>query len=116
MLITVDSDSPEPLYAQIVAVIRAGVARGEIAVGERLPAARDLADSLGVNMHTVLRAYNDLRDLGLVEVRRGRGAVVTGRPDRHADVDAAVEHLLDVGRRHGLSLSQLHDALEEGAR
>lgn len=44
--------------------------------GERLPAAKALGESLGVSLHTVLHAYQDLRHQGLIELRRGRGAGV----------------------------------------
>ncbi|WP_414172089.1 GntR family transcriptional regulator [Clavibacter tessellarius] len=47
-----------------------------LASGERLPSARDLAASIDVNMHTVLRAYAALQEDGLIELRRGRGATV----------------------------------------
>ena len=77
MLFRIDPAAAEPIYAQIAAQVRSAAARAELAAGERLPAARDLAESLQVNLHTVLRAYQDLRDDGLIELRRGRGAVVS---------------------------------------
>lgn len=77
MLFRIDPSAPEPIYAQLAAQVRSAAARGEVVAGERLPAARDLAESLQVNLHTVLRAYQDLRDDGLIELRRGRGAVVS---------------------------------------
>ena len=77
MLIRVDPSAPEPLFEQLASAVRGGIARGELSAGERLPGARDLADSLGLNVHTVLRGYQELRDEGLIELRRGRGAVVT---------------------------------------
>ncbi|GIF51369.1 GntR family transcriptional regulator [Asanoa ferruginea] len=76
MLFTVDHASPLALADQIAGQVRGGLARGEIEPGERLPPARDLATALEVNMHTVLRAYAQLRDEGLIDLRRGRGAVV----------------------------------------
>ena len=78
MLIRLEATSPASFAEQIVTQVRLGVARGEIARGERLPSARDLAVSLGVNMHTVLRAYDALRDAGVIDLRRGRGAVIVG--------------------------------------
>lgn len=77
MLIRIDPTRDEPVFAQLAASIRADVAAGRLASGDRLPAAREVAASLGVNLHTVLRGYQELRDEGLVDMRRGRGAVVT---------------------------------------
>ena len=77
MLIRIDPSSDVALVAQLSGSLRADMAAGRVRPGERLPAARDLAASLGVNLHTVLRAYQDLRDEGLLDMRRGRGAVVT---------------------------------------
>ncbi|GAA1911154.1 GntR family transcriptional regulator [Streptomyces sodiiphilus] len=77
MLFRVDTGSPVPLGEQIAACVRGAIAEGNAAPGDRLPAAREVADSLGINVHTVLRGYQRLRDEGLIELRRGRGAVVT---------------------------------------
>ena len=73
MLFRIDPTSAEPLFAQLAGQVRGAVLRGELTPGTRLPAARDLARSLEVNLHTVLHAYQDLRDEGLIELRRGRG-------------------------------------------
>lgn len=115
MLIQIDTASTEPLYAQIARAVRQAVARGELEPGDRLPAARDLALSLEVNMHTVLKAYGELRDAGEIELRRGRGATVVATRSVAPEVTRAVQHLLETARRSGVTLEELHEALDEGA-
>lgn len=101
MLIRVDPAATAPIFAQIAQSIRAALVAGEAGPGERLPAARDLAESLGVNLHTVLKAYQLLRDEGVVEMRRGRGAVVADRAAALAELgdtaDALVARATELG-------------------
>jgi GntR family transcriptional regulator len=77
MLIRIDAESTRPLFEQVAASVRADVLTGRLAPGDRLPAAKELALALEINLHTVLRAYQQLRDEGLIDLRRGRGAVVS---------------------------------------
>ncbi|RLU92079.1 GntR family transcriptional regulator [Streptomyces griseocarneus] len=104
MLFRVDPSSNTPLGDQIAACVRGAVADGSVRAGERLPAARDVAESLGVNMHTVLRGYQSLRAEGLIELRRGRGAVVVAgaTPGRARLVEHALA-LVAEARSLGLS-------------
>lgn len=106
VLLTIDPAAPEPLFEQLAAQLRAAIASGTLAAGDRLPPARDVAASLDVNLHTVLRAYQELRDEGLVELRRGRGATVAARADdaglRDARLRAAIDTLVAESRRLGL--------------
>jgi GntR family transcriptional regulator len=76
MLIRLTPSHDSPLHEQIAGSVRQGILDGSLRNGERLPAAKDLGESLGVSLHTVLHAYQNLRDQGLIELRRGRGAVV----------------------------------------
>ncbi|WP_066517217.1 GntR family transcriptional regulator [Curtobacterium ammoniigenes] len=91
MFVLIDPGAPVPVFAQIAETIATQIATGALATGTRLPAARELANTIGVNVHTVLRAYQQLRDDGQVELRRGRGAIVTGArtADRVRDLVAA---------------------------
>lgn len=106
MLFRIDHASRQPLHEQVAACVRRALADGTLTPGDRLPSARELAASLDINMHTVLRAYSTLRDEGLVELRRGRGAVVTGAPP-DAEVEELLRSLLAAGRRHGLTPAEL---------
>ncbi|MCR2828431.1 GntR family transcriptional regulator [Microbacterium sp. zg.Y909] len=94
MLIRMDPRADAPLFAQIAASVRAEIAAGRLRAGERLPSAKQIAPSLGVNLHTVLHAYQELRDEGLIELRRGRGAVVTDAAMRVGELRAELADLV----------------------
>ena len=77
MHLRIDPNSGIPLALQIARQVRLGVAAGRLSPGERLPGSRELAASLGVNFHTVRRAYADLESEGLLVTRHGVGTFVT---------------------------------------
>lgn len=101
MLLKIDAASERPIYEQIADGVRRAVARGEILSGEKLPPASEVAIGLDVNKHTVLHAYQVLRDEGLVDLRRGRGAVVTKIATEvvglHREVEALVVRAAALG-------------------
>jgi GntR family transcriptional regulator len=113
MLFRVDSASPASLADQIATQVRGGVVSGELAPGDRLPAARELAVALQVNMHTVLRAYAQLRQEGVIEMRQGRGAWV--RPEASAGMVRVTElaaQLAAEARKLGLSPREIAGVVE----
>ncbi|MBW0121496.1 GntR family transcriptional regulator [Pseudonocardia oceani] len=108
MLIRVDPARPVPLHEQIAAAVRRAIGAGEVAAGERLPPARELAASLDVSIHTVLAGYQQLRDDGLIELRRGRGATVrAGADDGRAGVVDLARQLVEAARRIDLGEEEL---------
>lgn len=96
MLIRIDPASDTPLFEQVAGSLRGDMASGALKPGDRLPPARDVAAALGVNVHTVLHAYQDLRDEGLVDMRRGRGAVVA---DAALALSGLTPMILELGAR-----------------
>ena len=116
MLIRVDPASDVPIFAQVAASVRADAASGRLQSGDRLPSAREVAGSLDVNLHTVLRAYQELRDEGLVDMRRGRGAVVTDAVAPLAQLHDDVVALVERARALGLSPDTLAALVKETFR
>ncbi|MGI5490825.1 GntR family transcriptional regulator [Microtetraspora malaysiensis] len=109
MLLKLDLNDPRPLHEQVADAIRRAIVQGDVAPGDRLPPARDLADALGVNANTVLRSLRDLRDEGVLEFRRGRGVSVLRRPDPREALRSLARDLLDEAGRYGYGP---HDVIE----
>ncbi|KQB85313.1 GntR family transcriptional regulator [Corynebacterium oculi] len=116
MLVLIDPQDPQPIYEQIAAQIERQIRKGPVTPGQRLPAATELAASLSLNRNTVLQAYRLLRDRGLVELRRGRGAVALAPPEPATDqeVQRSVQALIDAAQRHRLSLADVTKLLSQG--
>jgi GntR family transcriptional regulator len=116
VLFRVDPVSDTPLFEQLAASVRTDAAAGRLQPGDRLPAAREVAASLGVNLHTVLHAYQDLREEGLVEMRRGRGAVVTEAAKPLASLHSEILSLARSARSLGLSPDAIGSLVKEAVR
>ena len=78
MLLRLDFSSDVPIYLQIRNEIVLGIADGRLSSGDKLPTIRALADESGVNMMTVNKAYQLLKQEGYITADRRSGAVVTG--------------------------------------
>ena len=110
--VKVDRASTVDLHEQVAAEIRRALAEGEAKPGERLPPAKDFASVLEVNVNTVLRAFRELRDEGLLEFKRGRGVTVAGTPEKGAVVTRAKE-LVQFARRQGYEAAEVARMIEE---
>ena len=75
MIVEIDFNSEEALYIQLINQIIIGIATDQIREGDTLPSVRQLADNIGINMHTVNKAYSVLKQEGFLRVDRRRGAV-----------------------------------------
>jgi GntR family transcriptional regulator len=118
VLIRVDPQSPEPIFEQIIWAVKRAVARGDAAVGDRLPSVRELARELAVNPNTVVRAYQGLEQDGVLVRRQGSGCFLTGRGSERAD-GARRRELAELMRRAateafhlGFSAADVRGALE----
>lgn len=113
MVWQVDPTSSTPLHVQVAACVRREMASGRLARGDRLPSAKEVAAVLDVNLHTVLRAYQSLRDEGLIDLRRGRGAVVSATdPGGDARLRTLVTELVAEARQLGASPTDLTRLIE----
>lgn len=76
MVLKIDFNSEEAIYIQLRNQIVIGIATSQIEEGEPLPSVRQMADHIGINMHTVNKAYSVLKQDGFVKLDRRRGAYV----------------------------------------
>ncbi len=106
MILNVDLASDVPIYQQLRDQIVEAIADGVLAEGSSLPATRTLAADFGINFHTVNKAYDLLRQQGLIQLNRKTGAVVTttfADPLFGADWTARARTLLAEAVARGLS-------------
>jgi GntR family transcriptional regulator len=109
----VDFQDRTPIYEQLVNQVKELINRGHLPLGHRLPSVRQLAQDLGVNLNTVARAYRELGDLGLLEVRQGRPVIVVSarRPCDAEELDnlrKLAGQLVNEAMLLGLGGKQLH--------
>lgn len=80
MILNLDFNSDKPIYIQIREEVIKSIANGELEIYESLPSVRNLADEIGINLHTVSKAYNLLKDEGYISIDRRKGAVINNLP------------------------------------
>ena len=91
MLLSINENDGRPIYQQIAGQVKEQVSKKILKSGDTLPSVRELSDSLGVNMHTVRRAYLLLRDQGIIDLRLGRKARISTRKTKTLTSDALTE-------------------------
>ena len=109
MIIKIDFNSDEAIYMQNTNQIIMGIAKRQICDGDQLPSIRNMADEIGINMHTVNKAYTVLRQAGYVKLDRRRGAIVS------VDVDK-IEAIEEIRRELSVTLAKagcMHISKEE---
>lgn len=116
MVIEIDFNSDQALYLQLRNQIILGIATMELREGDSLPSVRQLAETIGINMHTVNKAYTVLKQEGFVKVDRRKGAVIAIDIDKIKATEELKKNLLVVlakGSCKGISRQEVHDLIDE---
>ena len=115
-MIKIDFQSDEALYIQLRNQIILGIATSTLREGDVLPSVRQLAEDIGINMHTVNKAYSVLRQEGFVTIDRRRGAIVSLDVDKLQALDELQKDLrvlLAKGRCKNITRQEIHDMVDE---
>ena len=116
MLIEIDFNSDEAIYIQLRNQIIMGIATSTIHEGDTLPSVRQLADNIGINMHTVNKAYNVLRQEGFLQLDRRRGAVICideYKLEALQDLKEQLRVLLAKGSCKNITKEEVHELVDE---
>lgn len=116
MLIEVDFNSDEAIYIQLCNQIIMGIATSMIQEGDSLPSVRRLADTIGVNMHTVNKAYSILKREGYISLDKRRGAVIALAADKADQLEQMRRELKIVLARgccKNITRREVHDLVDE---
>lgn len=116
MLIEIDFNSDEAIYVQLQNQIIMGIAMNLIREGDSLPSVRRLANTVGINMHTVNKAYAILKQEGFIQLDRRRGAVIAIDMDKARallEMREQLRVLLARGRCKDISKEEVHALVDE---
>ena len=116
MLIEIDFNSDEAIYVQLQNQIIMGIATATIHEGDALPSVRQLADRVGINMHTVNKAYSVLKQEGFIQLDLRRGAVIAidaNKAQAILEMKAQLRILLAKGSCKSISRQEVHELVDE---
>ena len=116
IILEVDFNSDEALYMQLYHQIIMGIATARFQEGDSLPSVRQMADSIGINMHTVNKAYTILKEEGYVKVDRRKGAVIAVDADRMrtlAELKKELQVILAKSSCKNISKEEIYELIEE---
>ena len=116
MIIEIDFNSDEAIYVQLCNQIILGIATSQFREGEQLPSVRQLAETIGINMHTVNKAYSILQQEGFVKIDRRRGAVIAIDINRIKALGEAKNELAVVLARalcKGIGREDIHSLVDQ---
>lgn len=116
MVIEIDFQSDEAIYVQLMNQIIMGIATSRLQEGDVLPSVRQLADTVGINMHTVNKAYSLLRQEGFVTIDRRRGAIIAVDVNKMKALTEMKQHLLvALARGHCMNVTrdEVHELIDQ---
>ena len=116
MMIKIDFNSEEAIYLQLRNQIIYEIAMSEISEGEALPSVRRLADEIGINMHTVNKAYTVLKQDGFIKLDRRKGAVVAIDVDKIKAIDEMTDEMRVIVAKaicKNITKEEAHEILDE---
>lgn len=116
MVLKIDFESEEAFYIQLRNQIIIGIATDRIREGDSLPSVRQLADNIGINMHTVNKAYSVLKQEGFIKLDRRRGAVIALDVDKMQAMEALKQELAVILARSickNISRGEVHSLVDE---
>lgn len=116
MVLKIDFNSDEAFYLQLCNQIILGIAMEAFCEGDPLPSVRNLADQIGINMHTVNKAYSILRQEGFVKLDRRKGAVISLDVDKLQALEELRQNLYVVLARgicRNISRNEVHQMVDE---
>lgn len=116
MIIEIDFNSDEALYLQLRNQIILGIATAQFHEGDSLPSVRQLADSIGINMHTVNKAYTVLKQEGYVKVDRRKGAVIAIDIDKLRTLEELKREMQVIIAKSSckdISREEIHELIDE---
>ena len=116
MFVEIDFNSSEALYIQLRNQIIMGIATSTIREGDTLPSVRQLAENIGINMHTVNKAYSVLKQEGFLQLDRRKGAVIAIDVNKLQAVEEMREQLrvlLAKASCQNISREEVHQLVDE---
>lgn len=116
MVIEIDFNSDEAIYVQLMNQIIFGIATSRLQEGDQLPSVRQMADTIGINMHTVNKAYSLLRQEGFVSIDRRRGAIIAVDVNKIKALEEMKQNLLIALARgccKNITRAEVHDLIDE---
>lgn len=116
LIIEIDFNSDEAIYMQLRNRIIMGIATSELREGDSLPSVRNLAENIGINMHTVNKAYTVLKQEGFIQLDRRRGAVIAVDIDKLQALEDMKQNLriiLAKGCCKNITKEEVHALVEE---